>query len=309
MKHGIFLLYFIALMPSEKILKVYNMIIHPQFSPELISIGPLAIRWYALSYIVGFILFMWLGKRRIKQGNTVFTAEMLDDFLTWGVLGVILGGRLGFVLFYQPAYFLSHPIDILKVWQGGMSFHGGFLGVLVAAALFARKYRLKWLQVLDFIAPLVPLGLASGRIGNFINGELWGRITNPHAFWAMGFPQAAEVDKSLAISNPQWAQWLMQYGSLPRHPSQLYQFALEGVLLFVILWCFSKKPRPTGQTAALFLTGYGFFRFIVEFARQPDDYLGLFMGLSRGQWLSLPMILLGLIGFIYLGKRQAKSSI
>ena len=183
------------------------MMIHPQFDPIALSLGPLAIRWYALSYIVGFVLFIWLGRRRIKQSNCIFTAEMLDDFLTWGILGVILGGRLGFVLFYQPAYYLAHPMDILKVWEGGMSFHGGFLGVLVATWLFARKHQLKFLQTTDFIVPLVPLGLASGRLGNFINGELWGRITQPNQPWAMGFPQAAYEDAQLAVSNPEWASW------------------------------------------------------------------------------------------------------
>ncbi|MGF6148046.1 Prolipoprotein diacylglyceryl transferase [Kingella potus] len=284
------------------------MLIHPQFDPAALHLGPLAIRWYALSYIVGFALFMWLGRRRIKQGGTPFTVEMLDDFLTWGVIGVILGGRLGFVLFYQPEYYLSHPADIVKVWNGGMSFHGGFLGVVAASWLFARKNGLKWMQVLDFVAPLVPLGLASGRIGNFINGELWGRITNPYAFWAMGFPQAAEADAHLAAGNPQWAQWLAQYGALPRHPSQLYQFALEGVLLFVLVWLFSSKPRPTGQTAMLFLAGYGLFRFIAEYARQPDDYLGLLtLGLSMGQWLSLPMLAAGVAGFICFGRRKQQT--
>ena len=282
------------------------MIIHPQFDPVLISIGPLAIRWYALSYIVGFILFTILGRRRIAQGNSVFTKEMLDDFLTWGILGVILGGRIGYVLFYKFSDYLANPLDIFKVWEGGMSFHGGFLGVVVAMWLFGRKHNICILKLMDTVAPLVPLGLASGRIGNFINGELWGRVTELNAFWAMGFPQARYEDAEAAAHNPLWAEWLQQYGMLPRHPSQLYQFALEGICLFVIVWIFSKKPRPAGQTAALFLGGYGLFRFIAEFARQPDDYLGLLtLGLSMGQWLSVPMIVLGVIGFVWFGRKNS----
>ena len=282
------------------------MIIHPQFDPIALQLGPLAIRWYALSYIIAFVLFIWLGRRRIEKTNTVFTKEMLDDILTWGVFGVILGGRLGYVLFYKLSDYMANPIDILKVWEGGMSFHGGFLGVLVAMWFFARKHRLNTFQVSDFIAPLVPLGLASGRLGNFINGELWGRITDISAFYAMGFPQASYEDLKAAAHNPQWAQWLGEYGVLPRHPSQLYQFALEGICLFIIVWIFSKKPRPMGQVSMVFLGGYGVFRFIAEFARQPDDYLGLLNGISMGQWLSLPMILLGIIGFIYFGQRAKK---
>ena len=282
------------------------MMIHPQFDPVLISIGPLAIRWYALSYIVGFILFTILGRRRIAQGNSVFTKEMLDDFLTWGILGVILGGRIGYVLFYKFSDYLANPLDIFKVWEGGMSFHGGFLGVVVAMWLFGRKHNINILKLMDTVAPLVPLGLASGRIGNFINGELWGRVTELNAFWAMGFPQARYEDAEAAAHNPLWAEWLQQYGMLPRHPSQLYQFALEGICLFIIVWIFSKKPRPAGQTAALFLGGYGLFRFIAEFARQPDDYLGLLtLGLSMGQWLSVPMIVLGVIGFVWFGRKNS----
>ncbi|MDK4679813.1 prolipoprotein diacylglyceryl transferase [Kingella negevensis] len=283
------------------------MIIHPQFNPVALQLGPLAIRWYALSYIVGFMLFIWLGRKRIKAGNSPFTVEMLDDLLTWGVVGVILGGRIGYILFYNLDQYLANPISMLKVWEGGMSFHGGFLGVVCAIFLFAKKHGLRFWQALDFVAPLVPTGLASGRIGNFINGELWGRVTNPNNFWAMGFPQAHEADQALAASNPQYLEWFNQFGMLPRHPSQLYQFALEGLSLFAIVWLFSKKSRPEGQVSMVFLGGYGIFRFIAEYARQPDAQLGeLALGMSMGQWLSLPMIVLGVIGFIYFGKRSLK---
>lgn len=281
------------------------MIIHPQFDPVAVAIGPLPIRWYALSYILAFALFILLGRYRIRRGQTTFTYALLDDLLFYGVIGVILGGRIGYILFYQLDAYLVQPLSMFKVWEGGMSFHGGFLGVLLAIFWFARRHRLPFWQIADFVAPLVPLGLAAGRIGNFINGELWGRITDPSHFWAMGFPQAAMVDYALAAQNSQWATWLIEYGSLPRHPSQLYQFALEGLTLFLIVWLFSKKPRPTGQVAALFLAGYGLFRFIAEFARQPDEHLGLLsMGLSMGQWLSLPMLVLGVSGFFYAKKKN-----
>lgn len=281
------------------------MIIHPNFNPVAISFGSFSIHWYALSYVLAFVLFMWLGRIRIKQNNSPFTKESLDDMLTYGILGVILGGRLGYCLFYQPAYFAAHPVDIFKVWQGGMSFHGGFLGVVIASLLFAKKHGISWIKCADGIAPLVPLGLASGRMGNFINGELWGRLTDPTAFWAMGFPTAYHADIALLPMLPenlQQAFW--QYGVLPRHPSPLYELALEGIVLFIILWLFSKKPRPVGQVAALFLAGYGLFRFIIEFTRQPDEHLGLLsFGLSMGQWLSLPMFVIGVIWFIVAGKK------
>lgn len=277
------------------------MMIHPNFNPVAIQLGPVAIHWYAISYLVAFALFIWLGRYRIKRGWSIFSRDQLDDLLTYGILGVVIGGRLGYVLFYQPAYFMANPLDIFKVWQGGMSFHGGFLGVLFAMWLFARRYKFLFTQVADAVAPLVPLGLASGRIGNFINGELWGRVTDPNAWWAMGFPHARSEDLALLPTLPQALQTTFaQYGMLPRHPSQLYEFLLEGVVLFVILWLFSKKERPIGQVAALFLIGYGLFRFLVEFTREPDSYLGLLsLGLSMGQWLSLPMLLVGLVWFVW----------
>ena len=191
------------------------------------------------------------------------------------MLGVILGGRLGEVLFYAPGYYLTHPLEILAVWKGGMSFHGGLLGVLVAMTFAAWKMRRSWLAVTDFIAPLVPLGQAVGRIGNFINGELWGRVCDPSLPWAMAFPQAGDLQ--------------------PRHPSQLYQAGLEGLTLFVILWLFSARPRPRGAVSGVFLVGYGGFRFVAEYFRQPDQgVFGLSEVISMGQWLSLPMILSGI---------------
>ena len=254
------------------------MLIHPQIDPIAIAIGPLAIRWYGLMYLIGFGMAFLLARSRIKQGRSgAISYAVFDDLFFFSVLGVVLGGRLGYVLFYKPGYYLSHPLEILAVWQGGMAFHGGFLGVLLAMVYIARKYQLRWLAIMDFIAPLVPPALAAGRIGNFINGELWGRVVG----------RGADVP---------WGMVFRGAGPLPRHPSQLYQFALEGVLLFIILWLYSAKPRPTGAISAVFLIGYGVFRFVVEFFREPDDFLGLLtFGLSMGQWLSLPMILAGIV--------------
>jgi phosphatidylglycerol:prolipoprotein diacylglycerol transferase len=248
------------------------MLVHPQFDPIAIHLGPFGIHWYGLMYLAGFMGFLWLGKWQIANRPwTAWSPKMLDDALFYGAMGVILGGRLGYVLFYQPGYFVGHPLDIVKLWQGGMSFHGGFLGVLFAMWLFARQRQLTFLAIMDFIAPMVPIGLGAGRLGNFINGELWGRVTDLP--WGMVFPQ---VDQ------------------LPRHPSQLYEFALEGVVLFIVLWRYSGKPRPVGSISAIFLMGYGCFRFLIEFAREPDNFLGILsLGMSMGQWLSLPMVLAG----------------
>jgi len=255
------------------------MLIHPQFDPIALSLGPLAVRWYGLMYLLAFLAFLWLGKRRaVTQPWHGLTSPQVDDLLFYGVLGVVLGGRLGQVLFYEPGYYLQHPLEILAVWKGGMSFHGGFLGVLAAMALYARKHQLTFWQLTDFIAPLVPIGLGLGRVGNFINGELWGRPVSADISWAMVFPY---VD------------------NLPRHPSQLYQALGEGLLLFVLLWWFSSKQRPRRQVSALFLIGYGLARWIGEYFREPDHGIfGVSYVVSMGQWLSLPMIVIGVVIFV-----------
>ncbi len=259
------------------------MLVHPQFDPVAIHLGPLAIRWYGLMYLVGFALIWIAGRYRIKAApGGVWTAKDLDDAMFYGILGTIIGGRLGYVLFYKFSDYLAAPWKIFFVWEGGMSFHSGFLGVVIAMMWFAASRRQDWLRITDFIAPLVPLALGAGRIGNFINAELWGRpATVP---WAMVFPNVDNV---------------------PRHPSQLYEFALEGLVLFALLWWYSARPRPRGAVSALFLIGYGTLRFLVEFTREPDSFLGLLAaGLSMGQWLSAPMVLAGL-ALLYWAYRPA----
>jgi phosphatidylglycerol:prolipoprotein diacylglycerol transferase len=253
------------------------MLVHPNFDPVAFSIGPLAVRWYGLMYLLGFGLAWWLGLRRIAHGEAPIDRRQFDDLIFYAVLGVILGGRLGYVLFYKPGYYAAHPLEIPAVWQGGMSFHGGMLGVIAAMALAARKHRLDFLRLMDFIAPLCPLGIAAGRMGNFINGELWGRPTDLP--WGMLFQNA---------------------GNVPRHPSQLYEFALEGLVLFALLWWYSSRPRRHGDVSALFLVGYGCLRFLAEFAREPDSFLGfLALGMTMGQWLCVPMILGGIALFAW----------
>jgi phosphatidylglycerol:prolipoprotein diacylglycerol transferase len=264
------------------------MLRYPQFDPVAIHIGPLAVHWYGLMYLFGFGLVYVLGRWRISHGKVAggFTTRDLEDLIFYSVIGVVAGGRLGYVLFYKPAYYFAHPLEILYLWEGGMSFHGGLLGVILVMLVFARKRHTSFFTVSDFIAPLIPLGLAMGRLGNFINGELWGRpSTLP---WAMVFPQSGD--------------------GIARHPSQLYELGLEGITLFILMWWFARKPRPTAQVSAMFLMGYGTFRFLVEFTREPDNFLGLLAGgLSMGQWLSIPMVVLGALIFSVTARRSSQS--
>jgi phosphatidylglycerol:prolipoprotein diacylglycerol transferase len=256
---------------------VRAMLIHPQFDPIAIALGPLKVHWYGLTYLLAFTAFYALAcarAARVPFSSQGWGRQMVEDLLFFGVMGVVLGGRLGYVLFYKPGYYFSHPSEILAVWQGGMAFHGGLLGVIAAMVLFARFRSLQFLDVADLVAPCVPLGLAAGRIGNFINGELWGRAADPSLPWAMVFPQSGS--------------------DLPRHPSQLYQFGLEGVLLFALLWWYGRMPRQRGAVAGAFMAGYGAFRFIAEYFREPDSFLGLLtFNMSMGQWLCVPMVVLG----------------
>ncbi|MFL1465287.1 prolipoprotein diacylglyceryl transferase [Marinobacter sp. DUT-3] len=249
------------------------MLQHPQFDPVAISLGPLKIHWYGLTYLVGFIAGWWLGRIRARKPWSPLNEDQVGDLLFYIALGVILGGRFGYVVFYNFDAFIADPLWLLRVWEGGMSFHGGLLGVMFAMWWYGRKVGSGFWKMADFVAPLVPIGLGAGRIGNFINGELWGKPTD--VAWGMVFPQAPDA--------------------LARHPSQLYQFALEGVVFFIILWWFSSRPRPRMAVSGLFLVCYGVFRFLVEFVRQPDPQLGYlaFDWLTMGQVLSFPMILAG----------------
>ncbi|MEH8021357.1 prolipoprotein diacylglyceryl transferase [Rheinheimera metallidurans] len=249
----------------------------PQIDPIIFSIGPISLRWYGLMYLVAFGLAWWLANRAAKQPNSGWNEQQVSDLLFLGFLGVVLGGRIGYVLFYQFELFLREPSYLFKIWTGGMSFHGGLLGVLVAMAWFAWRNNKRYLELGDFVAPLIPLGLGAGRLGNFINAELWGRPTD--VSWAVLFPGA---------------------GPLPRHPSQLYEFALEGVLLFIVIMLFRRFKPPMGSVGGLFLVGYGSARFFIEFYREPDAHLGvLSAGMSMGQWLSLPMIIVGIGLIVY----------
>jgi phosphatidylglycerol:prolipoprotein diacylglycerol transferase len=255
----------------------------PNIDPVAIHLGPLKVHWYGLMYVLGFLALWFFAARRARRPDSGWTAEQVGDLVFYGALGVILGGRLGYMLFYNFGHYLSHPLDALKVWQGGMSFHGGLIGVLLAMGYFARKTGKRFFEVTDFVALWTPIGLGLGRIGNFINHELWGKVTD--APWGMVFRDG---------------------GPLPRHPSQLYQAVLEGVALFVILWLFARKPRPTASVSGLFLAGYGTFRFLVEFVREPDPQLGYlaYGWVTMGQVLSVPMVLAG-IGLMSWAYRKA----
>ncbi|WP_105168830.1 prolipoprotein diacylglyceryl transferase [Pseudoalteromonas sp. T1lg23B] len=251
----------------------------PQIDPIIFSIGPLSVRWYGVMYLIGFLFAMWMANKQAEKPNSGWSKEQVSDLLFYSMLGVILGGRIGYVLFYQFSYFIENPIYLLRIDQGGMSFHGGALGVITAIVVFAWRTKKSILSVGDFVVPLVPVGLMAGRIGNFINGELWGRTTDVP--WAFVFPTG---------------------GPLPRHPSQLYEAFFEGLVLFIMLIWFAKKPRPAGSIAGLFLFGYGVFRFGIEYFREPDAHIGLYAGMiSQGQILSLPMVLAGaaLIAWAY----------
>lgn len=286
-----------------------NYLAFPQFDPVIFSIGPISLHWYGLMYLVGFVFALWLAVRRANRPGSGWTKAEVENLLYAGFLGVFLGGRIGYVLFYNLPVFLDNPIYLFKVWDGGMSFHGGLLGVIVVMFWFAYRTQRHFFQVADFIAPMVPFGLGAGRLGNFINGELWGRVTTDTP-WAMLFPGSRGDDLALLPANPQWQAIFDQYGVLPRHPSQVYELLLEGVVLFIILNLFIRRARPLGSVSGLFLMGYGVFRFIVEFFRQPDAQLGLFNGaISMGQILSLPMIIAGLIMFIWAYRRRPQQQL
>jgi phosphatidylglycerol:prolipoprotein diacylglycerol transferase len=262
----------------------------PAFDPVLVTIGPLAIRWYALAYLAGFVLGWLYGQKLAAQNPKGPSPKAIDDFLTWAVIGTVLGGRIGYILFYQFGYYLSDPLEMFKVWHGGMSFHGGMLGVIAAIWLFTKREKIPFFAFSDILACVTPIGLGLGRLANFVNGELFGRPTDVP--WAMIFPRGGDV---------------------PRHPSQLYEAGLEGLVLFLILYFLARRPwvrERVGLLSGSFLTLYGLFRFTAEFFREPDPQLGfLFDGATMGQLLCLPMIAVGgCIIFYALNKHKKQAA-
>jgi phosphatidylglycerol:prolipoprotein diacylglycerol transferase len=263
-------------------------------NPIAFSLGPVQVHWYGIMYLLGFGIAWWLGQRRLAQGRLGVTRDQFSDLCFYLMLGVILGGRIGYMLFYNTAELVAHPLSLFRVWEGGMSFHGGLLGVLVAGWIWTRRAKVGFFDTIDFIAPLVPIGLGLGRLGNFIGGELWGRRTD--VAWGMIFPRALEsLEKTRDELQQMYVAGLLNNEA--RHPSQLYEFALEGVVLFAVLWIYSRKPRPRYAVSGLFALLYGLFRFSVEFVREPDVQLGFlaFDWITMGQILSLPLIAIGLI--------------
>jgi phosphatidylglycerol:prolipoprotein diacylglycerol transferase len=267
---------------------------HPfvDIDPIAFSVGPLQVHWYGIMYLLAFGIAWWLGQRRRAAGRLAVTADQFSDLAFYVMLGVILGGRIGYMLFYDTAELVSNPLSLVRVWEGGMSFHGGLLGVLVAGWIWTRRHGVHFFDAIDFVAPLVPIGLGLGRLGNFIGGELWGRRTD--APWGMIFPRA--LDALGKAPDELRSMYLAgQLSTEARHPSQLYEFALEGVVMFAVLWWYSRKPRPRYAVAGLFAVLYGCFRFAVEFVREPDAQLGYlaFGWLTMGQVLSLPLMAVG----------------
>lgn len=275
-----------------------------RIQPIAFQLGPLAIHWYGLMYLGGFLGGWALAEYRRRQGRLPVSRDTLGDLMFYTMLGVVLGGRIGYMVFYVDlGWIWRDPLALFRVWDGGMSFHGGFLGVLAVLVWWSRRHGMRLFDTVDFVAPLIPLGLGLGRLGNFINGELWGKPTELP--WGVIFPQASSEDRALAVTHPQAWQLLAEYGGIPRHPSQLYELALEGVLLFCVLWCYSMKPRRRYAVSGWFSLLYGVFRFAVEFVRLPDAQLGYRLGthwLTRGMELSIPMIVGG-IALLWLSRR------
>lgn len=274
-----------------------------QLDPILIELGPLKVHWYGVMYLLGFAAAWFLGRSRIRAGRLPGVSEQaFGDLMFYAMLGVIFGARIGYILIYDLSSYIADPVQILKIWQGGMSFHGGLAGVLVASLWWARRHKLHFFDVVDFVAPLVPAGLGLGRLGNFINGELWGKYTE--GGWGVIFPYAEADLAGLDAATLRTMHESGMLDQLARHPSQLYQLSLEGIAMFCLLWWFSRRPRPRYAVAGMFALLYGCFRFLVEFVRLPDEQIGYlaFDWLTMGQVLSMPLIVLGLI-LLWLSRR------